>query len=146
MAIIEKAADGLRVLIVDDSSETVNLLRAMLTHLKVEQTYTAKDGKEALEFLGIFDDADEPLINAILCDWNMPRMNGFDLLRQIRSVDPDIPFIMVTGNVTAKAVLEAKSAGITAYLGKPFSIAQLSEKLAPISRQVKRAELDRLAG
>lgn len=145
MANIERAAEGLRVLIVDDSSESVNLLRAMLGQLKADQIYTAKDGKEALDFLGLFDDADEPLINVILCDWNMPRMSGIDLLRQIRTADPDIPFVMVTGNVTAKAVLEAKSAGISAYLGKPFSMMQLSEKLAPISQRVKQSGLRQVA-
>ena len=136
--------EDLKVLVVDDSSETLNLLRAMLTDLKISQIYTAKDGKEALEFLGLFDDADEPVVNAILCDWNMPRLSGIELLRQIRSVDPDIPFLMVTGNASAQSVLEAKAEGITGYLAKPFSVDQLSKKLAVVSRVLRhRAEPER---
>ncbi len=67
----------------------------------------------------------------------MPRMSGLEVLKQIRTCDPDLPFIMVTGNAEQDAVVEAKSLGITGYIKKPFSADQLMKKLALVQRIVE---------
>jgi len=120
----------LRVLVVDDSVEAVNLIRAMLQELGLNQVFISKDGKDALDFLGACDD----LVNVILCDWNMPRLTGIELLRQVRSVDPGFPFIMVTGAADLEAVKEAKANGVTGYILKPFSARELQKKLRAVAR------------
>lgn len=120
----------LRVLVVDDSTEALNLIRAMLQELGLNQVFVSKDGKDALDFLGACDD----LVNVILCDWNMPRLTGIELLRQVRSVDPGFPFIMVTGAADLDAVKEAKANGVTGYILKPFSARQLQKKLRAVAR------------
>jgi CheY-like chemotaxis protein len=121
---------SLRILIVEDIFEALNLLRSMVHDLGVTQIYTAKDGKEALDFLGECDDD----IDLIICDWNMPRMSGLDLLRQVRTVDPDVPFLMVTGMADRDSVVAAKSSGVTGYIVKPYSAGQLGKKLTAVRR------------
>ena len=120
----------LRVLVVEDSFQTIALIRTMLTDFGITQIYTAKDGKEALDFLGTCDE----LIDVVMCDWNMPRMSGLEVLRQVRTVDPDMPFLMVTGSADPDSVLAAKSNGVTAYIAKPFSANVLKKKLNVVAR------------
>ena len=60
----------MRVLVVEDNFEAMNLLKHMLTSMGIAQAFTAKDGKEALDFLGMCDD----LIDLVICDWNMPKL------------------------------------------------------------------------
>ena len=120
----------LRVLVVEDSFQTIALIRTMLSDFGITQIYTAKDGKEALDFLGTCDE----LIDVVMCDWNMPRMSGLEVLRQVRTVDPDMPFLMVTGAADPDSVLAAKSNGVTAYVAKPFSANVLKKKLNVVAR------------
>ena len=61
-------------------------------------------------------------------------MTGAQLLRQIRSVDPDMPFLMITGMADLHFVQEAKSFGVSGYLRKPFSRNDLQKKLSAMAR------------
>lgn len=127
--------DCLKVLLVEDNFQALNLAKEMLTAMGVTQIYTARSGTEALEFMGAFDDDD--MINVVLCDWKMPGMSGLDLLQQIRTADPDIPFLMITGTADLQSVSEAKAAGVTAYIRKPYSADELRSKLSVIARIVE---------
>ncbi len=129
---IESLSD-LRVLAVDDIDQARKLLRGMLKDLGIYQVFMAEDGKEALDFLGDC----ENMINVIICDWNMPKVTGLEILRQIRTVDPDIPFLMVTGNADPESVKLAKADGVTGYLAKPYSENALKKKLNLILRILK---------
>ena len=122
---VQKKIDELKVLIIDDQPEVRALIRDVLAEAGASRTFEATNGKEALQFI----DADFETINMIICDWNMPSMNGLDFLKQIRSVFPDIPFIMVTGKSDKNSVIEAKVAGVSAFIRKPFSPEQLETKL-----------------
>ncbi len=124
--------ENLRVLIVDDERSVVKILRMMLTNIGVTQIFTAKDGMEALAFLGACDD----MVNVIICDWNMPRMDGIQLLEQVRSTSPDMAFIMVTGRATLDAVQDAKSLNVTAFIAKPFSQDEIRKKLEMVVRRM----------
>jgi len=123
----------LRVLIVEDNAETLNLVKSMLGELDVDQVTTAKNGRQGLDFLGMSDE----LIDIILCDWNMPEVTGLELLQQIREVDPDLPFLMITGAIDVQSVMEAKSAGVTGYIAKPFSRDELEKKLSAVARMLQ---------
>jgi len=116
----------LTVLIIDDEPSVTRLLKMMLNDLNVAQVFVAKDGRDALDFLGSFDDAG---VDFIICDWNMPRMTGIDLLQQFRTVDPDVPFVMLTGRNDMDSVTAARDLGVTGYLLKPFSQEQLEQYL-----------------
>jgi two-component system, chemotaxis family, chemotaxis protein CheY len=130
----EKQFNQLRILIVDDQADARSMLRAMLSEFGITQIYDASNGREALSFIDVAPD----MVDLVICDWNMPRMTGMELLRQLRSVYPDTPFLMVTGRKDIDSIAEAKSAGVSAYIGKPFSPAQLEVKLRVILQQSKR--------
>ena len=126
-----KDFSDLNVLVVDAEASVTRLLRMMLADLDVTQVFTAKDGREALDFLGDLDE----LIDVVICDWNMPRMTGIEVLQQIRTVDPDAPFIMLTGRADQDSVVAARDFGVNGYLLKPFSLQQLQEKLGVIAKR-----------
>lgn len=115
----------IRILIVEDQSDARAMMRGMLGEMGVTQIFESSDGREALKFL----DAAFDFIDLIVCDWNMPGMTGIELLRQLRSVDPDMPFLMVTARSDMDSVVAAKTAHVTGYIRKPFSPAQLEAKL-----------------
>lgn len=122
----------LHVLVVEDNTLTLKLIQAVLKDMSVGQVYTARDGREAQTFL----DAGDDLINLIICDWNMPRMSGLDLLKQVRMSHPDLPFLMVTARGTIDSVVAAKKSGVSGYVVKPFSPAELEQKVVALARRV----------
>ncbi len=137
----EKNPDPLRVLLVEDSFQSMNLTKGMLHDLGITQIFTAKNGVEALNLLGTFDGED--FVDVVLCDWNMPEMNGMELLRQVRSCDPDLLFIMITGEADKASVVEAKAFGVNGYIKKPFSSDELRKKLAVAARIITHRALER---
>jgi len=87
----------------------------------------AKDGVEAIEVL----DKEYSDVGLILLDWNMPRMNGLDVLKKVKS-DPrfkNIPVMMVTTEVERAKVIEAIANGAKNYVMKPFSHEDLIAKI-----------------
>ena len=130
----DKLVSTLKVLVVDDNAEMCNTIRRMLMDFGLTHIFTAKSGKEAVDFLNSADDGQAA--DMILCDWNMPGMTGIELLRQIRSCDPDVPFIMITGNSDKDSVVEARAHGVTGYVAKPFSPAALHKKLSVVARML----------
>lgn len=143
MATLDKNPDPLRVLLVEDSFESLNLTKGMLLDFGITQVYTAKDGAEALDLIGMFDD-EEDFIDLVLCDWNMPRMSGMELLKQIRSAGQEMLFIMLTGRADYTSVAEARAYGITGYIKKPFSSDQLRKKLNVASRVISHRKLEKI--
>jgi two-component system, chemotaxis family, chemotaxis protein CheY len=103
----------------------------MLSEMGVTQVFEAKDGREALSLI---DEAPD-MVDMVICDWNMPRITGIDLLRQVRSVNPDLPFLMLTGRKDMESIVEAKTSGVSAYIAKPFSQAQLEVKMRVLLKQ-----------
>lgn len=135
-----KANDGiktLKILVVDDQLEVRSMLRGMLTDLGITQIFEAADGKEAM----MFTDNAMDMIDVVICDWNMPKMTGIELLRQMRSVYPAVPFLMVTGRSDVDSVSQAKANGVTAYIRKPFSPAHLEIKLRVIKSKIDGAKV-----
>jgi CheY-like chemotaxis protein len=126
----------LKVLLVDDMPQAAKLLQMVLNGLGVHQVFIAHDGMAAQEFLDAADDDEQ--VDLIVCDWKMPRMSGLALLRQVRTVYPEMPFMMVTGNAEAESVKEAIELGVDAYITKPFSPRQVQEKLLVMMNGIER--------
>ncbi|MDA1100787.1 MAG: response regulator [Proteobacteria bacterium] len=116
------------VLIVDDVSQARNLTKMILSGLGVHQVFTANDGCEAQEFL----EASGAHVDLVVCDWRMPRMSGLELLKQIRTIHPKMPFIMVTGNADVESVRAASELDVSAYIRKPYSPQQFEEKVVAV--------------
>jgi CheY-like chemotaxis protein len=112
-------------LIVDDMEGMRRLLSNSLRQLGFSDVHTAMHGVDALKALG------ERSFDAVLTDWNMPVMNGLELLRQIRANErlQLIPVIMVTVETDREQIRSAFEAGVSAYLVKPFDLAALEAKL-----------------
>ncbi|MGA3117113.1 MAG: response regulator [Syntrophobacteraceae bacterium] len=118
----------LTVLIVDDFLTMRRIVRKILRDLDFEDIIEAEDGSAALDILK------RTKIDLIVSDWNMPRMTGLELLKEVRSTDSikDIPFLMVTAEAQKENIVEAVKARVSNYIVKPFTAAVLEEKLVKI--------------
>lgn len=117
--------EGKRVLIVDDDQTMRTLIRRMLTRMKITQLAEADGGEQALQRI---EEAGAP-VDLIICDWNMPGMSGIELFDRVHSLNPQLPFLMLTGRADANSVTAAKKAGVPAYIVKPISPDELRTKI-----------------
>lgn len=125
----------LRVLVVDDELQVVQTVRGMLRDMGVARSFAAKDGQEATEFLRDHEHA----VDVLITDWNMPRMNGLELLKHARSRNPDVAVLLVTGRADQDSVMQARDLGVRGYLRKPFSAQELRAKLVIIGKTLELA-------
>jgi two-component system chemotaxis response regulator CheY len=123
---------NLNVLVVEDNVPAAHMLRQFLLESGGRHIAVKHDGREAQEFL----DSKAELIDLIICDWRMPRMTGLELLQQVRTVYPDMPFMMITANADTDSVKAARQFGVTAYIAKPYTIEQLQSKLGVLAMQM----------
>jgi two-component system chemotaxis response regulator CheY len=114
------------ILIADDSSVTRKVIKAIASSLQMD-TVEAENGMEAYNKL--LEHKDE--IKLVLLDWNMPEINGFDLLTKIKGDEElkQIPVMMVTTEGQKKSTVAAIRAGADNYLIKPFSVEELQVKI-----------------
>ena len=120
----------LRVLVVDDNAFMRNMVRGMLGNIGVKKTYEAGDGIAALELIR------EITPDIVVLDWEMPLLNGPELVRIVRSPGvfpmPDIPIIMLTAHGERWRVVEAAKLGVNEFLCKPVSAKALFDRLISI--------------
>ncbi len=121
---------AMQLMIVDDQPAALNLTKGMLAEMGVKRCLAVTDPRRALSVLL----SKEVRLDAVLCDWRMPGMSGLELLQKARAVQPDLPFIMITGDGEASSVLAAKESGVSGYITKPFSADELRRKLTAIAR------------
>ncbi|SDG80713.1 response regulator [Desulfosporosinus hippei] len=114
-----------KILVVDDQ---LGVRRLLFETFREDQheVEMAANGEEAVELLKSF----KP--NLILMDMKMPGMNGIETLRQIRSLDRQVGVIMMTAYGDAQNMEQAKELGILHYLGKPFDLFELRERVREI--------------
>lgn len=117
-----------KFLVVDDFSTMRRIVRNLLKELGINNVDEAEDGSVALQKLkgGGFD--------FVISDWNMPNMNGLELLKAIRAEASlkHLPVLMITAEAKKENIIEAASAGASGYIVKPFTAITLSEKLNKI--------------
>jgi len=114
----------MRVLLVEDNDFALNLAKSALAELGFQTVIVARDGREAWRTLENF-----PHFQLIISDWNMPHLNGLELLKMARERWPAIPFVMLTSNDTLEHVGEAHRNGVFAYIVKPFSLAGMRKQI-----------------
>lgn len=115
-----------KALVVDDSGAVRMILAKTLRELGFE-VCEAANGREALGVIA----AEKKAIRLVLADWNMPEINGLDLLKQVRR-DPDLSslvVVMVTTETELDQISAALAAGANEYVMKPFTKDVLIEKL-----------------
>jgi two-component system chemotaxis response regulator CheY len=115
-----------KALVVDDSRTIRTILKRILLELGYE-VCEAGDGKEALAVI----DAEGTAVSLVLTDWNMPEMDGLELLKRLR-LNPELSLlkiIMVTTETELDRMVTALDAGANEYVMKPFTKDILREKL-----------------
>ncbi|MES2423163.1 MAG: chemotaxis response regulator CheY [Pseudomonadota bacterium] len=121
----------LKFLIVDDFSTMRRIVRNLLKEMGYPNADEAEDGVNALQKLrnGHFD--------FVVTDINMPNMNGFELLAQIRAEDAlkGLPVLMVTAEARKEDIVLAAKSGASGYIVKPFTKATLDEKVSKIMQK-----------
>ena len=118
----------MRFLVVDDSSTMRRIIRNNLKGVGYEDVQEADNGESALARL------ETTPADFIVTDWNMPVMNGIELVTKLRSAPAfaKTPVLMVTTMAEKENILQAMQAGVTNYIVKPFDAATLKKKIEQI--------------
>jgi two-component system chemotaxis response regulator CheY len=121
---------NLRALIVDDSSIMRKIVERSLRQagMEFEQIKEASNGAEALAIL------DRSAMDLVVCDINMPIMDGVEFLRRLKEVPTakNVPVVMITTEAGEAKAIQALSAGARGYIRKPFTAEQVKEQLIPL--------------
>lgn len=122
------ADKNMSILVVDDFPTMRRIVRSLLKELGFTNVEEAEDGQDALAKLraGGFQ--------FVVSDWNMPNLDGLEMLKQIRADDglKHLPVLMVTAEAKKENIIAAAQAGASGYVVKPFTSATLEEKLNKI--------------
>ncbi len=126
---------NMKILVVDDFSTMRRIIKNLLRDLGFTNVDEADDGSTALPKLkaGGFD--------FLITDWNMPIMEGIQLLKEVRS-DPklaSLPVLMVTAEARREQIVMAAEAGVNGYIVKPFTAQTLDQKIAKIFERIGAA-------
>lgn len=119
-----------RFLVVDDFATMRKIIKKVLNELGYTNVDEADDGTTALPMINAAHASGQPY-GFIVSDWNMPGMQGIDLLKSCKS-DPRFkttPFMLVTAESEQKHILEAAKAGVSDYVIKPFNAVTLKAKM-----------------
>ena len=119
----------MKLLVVDDSSTMRRIIKNTLIRLNYKDVLEGEDGVEGWEMLD-----KNPDVDMLITDWNMPNMNGLELVKKVRADERflDMPIIMVTTEGGKAEVITALKAGVNNYIVKPFTPAVLKEKLGAV--------------
>jgi len=119
----------LKLLVVDDSSTMRRIIKNTLARIGHKDVLEAEHGLEAWKIM-----QENPDIDVLITDWNMPEMNGLELVKKVRAESKydDLPIIMVTTEGGKKEVITALKAGVNNYIVKPFTPQVLKEKLEDV--------------
>jgi len=116
------------VLIVDDYATMLRIVKNLLKQIGFDNVDEASDGGSAYQMMKL------KKYGLVISDWNMQPVTGIELLRKVRA-DAEIkatPFIMVTAESKTDNVLEARNAGVSNYIVKPFSSEILKGKIESV--------------
>jgi two-component system chemotaxis response regulator CheY len=122
--------NSIRALIVDDSSVMRKIVERSLRQagIDLKQVFEAGNGAEALTVL-----QDNP-VDLILCDINMPVMDGLEFVKQLSTLGSakGVPVVMITTEGSEAHVVQALSCGARGYIRKPFTSEQVKEHVLPV--------------
>ena len=124
-----------KFLVVDDFSTMRRIVRNLLKELGYANVDEAEDGAMALSKLK------NENFDFVISDWNMPNMDGLEMLKQIRAdaAIAKLPVLMVTAEAKKENIIAAAQAGASGYVVKPFTAATLDEKLSKIFEKMEKA-------
>lgn len=124
----------MKILLIDDSGTMRKIQRNVLNQMGYDDILEAENGEDAIFKMKEVNFA----IDLILCDWNMPKMDGLTFVKKINSVPnlARIPVIMVTTEGEKEKVLAALQAGAKSYVVKPFTPELLTQRIREIMEKM----------
>jgi two-component system chemotaxis response regulator CheY len=119
-----------RILVIDDMPSIRDLVKNTLKAMGYKNLQEAGDGEEGLKIL-MQSNTVGSNIQLVISDWNMPKMKGLELLKQVRATAEwaNLPFVLLTSESERDQVTEAVLAGVSQYIVKPFSAKIFEDKL-----------------
>jgi CheY-like chemotaxis protein len=133
-----EAVHSVRILLVDDSATDAELcIDTLKKHNLADQLTWVKDGAEALDYLfseGRYAERSPTQPQLILLDLAMPKVNGFDVLRRIRSDDrtKSIPVVVMTSSQEDRDITESYNLGVNSYVSKPVVFDEFANTIAQL--------------
>ncbi len=120
--------EGKKVIFVEDSPTMRRIIMNSLKKIGIEDVTEAENGVDALDKMG------DASWDMVITDWNMPEMNGEELVRELRGKDQykDMPILMITTRGMQDDVMTAIKMGVNGYVVKPFTPEILKKKIGEI--------------
>ena len=114
-----------KVLVVEDQEDMQEMMVTFLRDMGLTRVVAVDNGLQAIRHIN----RSIGHLDLVICDWNIPQKDGSDVLRELRLLRPDMPFLMVTGRTDMDSVFIAQKLGVTSYLSKPFSAKEFEKRL-----------------
>jgi CheY-like chemotaxis protein len=134
-------AERLRILLVEDNYEHLQLTQYILKRNNVPgEVFVVRDGQEAIDYLYQRDRFSDPSVNPrpdlVLLDFNIPRVDGKEVLRIMKTDEilKSIPVVVVSSSNRQEDIVYAKETGASAYISKSAGFEKLNEELAKVHR------------
>ncbi|KAA3617642.1 MAG: response regulator [Calditrichaeota bacterium] len=120
--------EGKKVIFVEDSPTMRRIIMNSLNKIGIDDVTEAENGVDALDKMG------DASWDMVITDWNMPEMNGEELVKELRSKDQykDMPILMITTRGMQDDVMTAIKMGVNGYVVKPFTPEILKKKIGEI--------------
>ncbi len=127
---------NMQILVVDDFSTMRRIVKNVLRELGFNNLKEAEEGGPALQILR------STKIDFVVTDWNMPGMNGLELLKAIRADErlKSLPVLMVTAEAKREQIIEAAQCGVNGYVVKPFTAQTLKLKMEKVFERINAAK------
>jgi len=117
---------NITILVVDDSESMRKVLISIIKSFGIDNILEANNGIAALNIIK------EQELNVILCDWEMPKMNGLELFIEVKKMRNPPAFVLVTSNAEMGKVKDAVAKGVKHYIVKPIKPETILKKLSTI--------------
>jgi two-component system chemotaxis response regulator CheY len=124
----------MKILVVDDFPTMRRIVKTLLRQNGYHNIIEAEDGQKGFQML-----QENPDVEMIVSDWNMPHMTGLELLKTVRGHPKfkHLPFLMITAEAEKENIIEAVKSGVNNYIVKPFTGQTLNEKMKKIFETLK---------
>ncbi len=137
----KKMRKDIKILVSDDFELIQTIFKNSLTKLGYENVDFVSNGKEAWNKIQEAHKDKNPY-SLVFLDWNMPEMDGYEVLTKCRSEVNfrDLPIIMVTAESELNSIVKAVSKGVSGYIIKPFSIEVLNERIQSVKHKIEKQD------
>lgn len=123
----------LKLLFVEDEDDLINIITDTLTKLQAN-FLTAQNGQDALKIV-----EENPDIDAVITDINMPIMNGLEMIKILKEKNPSIPVVIMSAHTEIEYIDKAKEFGVDNYLLKPFDFIKFIELITTM--EIKKHDI-----